>query len=133
MPPSGYHTGAERSVAYSRRYLDFGTEVQASRMVSGETTDALNLGGGTTVTLKEVELLSGGEPSSVTRTVKLLVVPALATGLGQANTPFVELIVAAGGATGSEKVSALGGKSLSVALLVTRNVVPAWMIASATV
>src|ERR1051325_3003117 len=82
---------------------------------------------GATLTEKVRASLRGGEPSSVTRTVMLLVPPMLASAVGQLKTPFVGPMVASGGAPASRlNVSVL--VSGSVALFVKVTALPAWTV-----
>src|SRR2546426_12456213 len=70
-----------------------------------------------TTILKVFASLKGGEPSSVTRIVTVLVAGEKPSGGIHAKTPLVALMVAPAGAPGSSvNVSALAGMSASVAV-----------------
>src|SRR6266550_2748069 len=85
-----------------------------------------------TMTVKLRVSLEGGEPSSVTRTViRFVLGPSASVGV-QVNTPFVKLMLAPAGAPGSKlNVRVLAGRSGSVAVLVTTNVLSSLIICSA--
>src|SRR6185503_9218028 len=73
-----------------------------------------------TTTVKLRVSLSGGAPSSVTRTVIVLVPGPSATVGVQVNTPLLALMLAPAGAPGSKlKVNVFAGKSGSVAVTAT--------------
>jgi len=87
--------------------------------------DAENDGGGTTVTENDLASLKGGVPLSVTRTVKLFVVPANESSGVHAKIPFAGFTVAATGELLKLNVKMFTGKSGSAAKLVIVSVVPA--------
>src|ERR1043166_9332058 len=105
--------------------------IQVMVTVSPEAPTDCMTGGAAreTVTVKLCAALRGGEPSSVTRTVMRLVLgPCASVGL-QVNTPLVGWIRAPAGAPGSRlNVSALAGRSASLATLVTTRVLPSWTV-----
>src|SRR5258708_37869131 len=79
-------------------------------------------GAGTTAIVKVFASLRGGEPSSVTRIVTVLVAWENPLGGIQAKTPLVALMVAPAGAPGSSvNVNELAGMSASVAMAVKLN------------
>ena len=82
-----------------------------------------------TTTVKLPVSLEGGEPSSVTRTViRFVLGPCASVGV-QVKTPFVELMLAPAGAPGSKlNVSVFAGRSSSVAVFVTTNVLSSLII-----
>src|SRR5439155_18677512 len=85
-----------------------------------------------TTTVKLPMSLEGGEPLSVTRTViRFVLGPCASVGV-QVKTPFVELMLAPAGAPGSKlNVSVFAGRSSSVAVFVTTNVLSSLIICSA--
>src|SRR5262245_15292201 len=89
------------------------------------TAVAENVGASRTITANVRNAVSGGGPSSVTRTLIMLVLGAWA-GVGvQVNRPDVRSIDAPAGALGSsENVSFCVGRSASVALAVKFSTLP---------
>src|SRR5438093_1012151 len=85
-----------------------------------------------TTTVNVFASLNAGEPLSVTRTVTALVLGPCASVGVQVNTPLVALMLAPAGAPGSRlKVRVLAGRSGSVAVFVTTNVLSSLIIWSA--
>src|SRR3954470_7653050 len=86
-----------------------------------------------TLTMNDLASLSGGRPSSVTRTVNWFVVLASESEVAHVSTPFVALIVDVGGAPGSRlKVTPFAGISGSVAELEIVRMDPTWSARLAT-
>src|SRR5258708_1744079 len=90
-----------------------------------------NAGRETTVATNDFASLKPGAPSSVTRTVTLLVVFASVSAVTQTNSPLVGLIVEFPGAPASRpNVRLLGGLSGSVAEFVNIKTAPACKVRS---
>ena len=90
---------------------------------------AWKVGAATTMIVKLRAALKAGVPLSVTRTVTGLVVPAWTAVALHANNPVAGSMIAPAGNPGSrQKARVYAGTSLSEAMLVSRSVVPAWMI-----
>src|SRR5258708_6882492 len=88
-------------------------------------------GAGTTAIVKVFASLRGGEPSSVTRIVTVLVAGENPLGGIQAKTPLVALMVAPAGAPGSRvNVNELAGMSASVAMAVKVSRLPSFTVLS---
>src|SRR2546430_12320030 len=99
--------------------------LQVKTTVSLERTMDSISGGGTTDTRKDFPSERLGAPSSLTRTVRLLVVSTCSGPGVQVNTPERELMVAPAGALVSRlNVRMLVGISGSVAVFVKMSVVP---------
>src|SRR5439155_35297 len=82
-----------------------------------------------TTTVKLPVSLEGGEPSSVTSAViRFVLGPSASLGV-QVNRPVVQRVLAAAGAPGSKlNVRVLAGRSSSVAVFVTTNVLSSLII-----
>src|SRR6266446_5302687 len=101
--PRLYQRPVARSPVYWTRYVLPGTLCQTRCKFPPETPRLEMRGSGNTTTLKLVLALNGGAPSSVTRTLRLLVLGAWSAVGRQVNRPVIGLIDAPSGAPASNE------------------------------
>src|SRR5262245_31572491 len=84
-----------------------------------------------TMTVNVRVSLSGGEPLSVTRTIRVFVLGPFASVVVQVNRPVLGLMLAPTGGESRLNVSALGGTSGSLAVMIVLSVLPSLTVWSA--